>query len=119
MPREMAGACSHHFALQSRHRAGFVLCPQASSTREIRAWITTSPDTQLSTSLEVVSTCVRRPLAMSVFCEIAVCVLEWKGSDKAGLMSGVGRGVFMEMDCPLFCPDQRDMTVQMICLEMP
>ncbi len=95
LPREVAGARGHHFVPQSRHRAGFALCPQAISTREIRAWITTSPDTQLSTSLEVVSTCVRRPLVMSVFCESMVCTLLWKGAGMPGLANGVGRDVFM------------------------
>lgn len=46
--------------------------------------------------------------------ENAVRELTWKGAGM-GRSLGVGRGVFMEMNFPFFCLDQRDMTAQIIC----
>lgn len=76
--------------------------------------ITNSLPCQAISSLEVDSTRVICPVAGSTFAESAVRVLEWTKPGIAG-PKGVGRDVFMEMNCPFFCPDQRDMTAQIIC----
>lgn len=67
----------------------------SNSTRLVLQSMRSSPATQASSSREVVSVCTRWPVAVSVFMDSAVRVLEWKGTNVAGPVKGVGRDVFM------------------------
>ena len=113
--RERAGALRHHSALRpagcSRRRGAFP------SDRTCAAWYSNriSPAIHRISNFEVIMTCVDSPVAGSTFREKAVLLDEWKGAGVAGIWTWGGRRVFMEMNCPFFCPDQRDMTAQDIC----
>ncbi|WP_147403637.1 hypothetical protein [Alicycliphilus denitrificans] len=104
---------THHRAPRFQRRAR-VLSSRPRTARATEHRITTAPDCHDSSSFEVVSTRVRCPVTASAFSLIAVRELLWKGAGQAVRAKGDGR-VFMEMDCPFFCPDQRDMTAQIIC----
>lgn len=73
-----------------------------------------SPAIHLISSFAVRMTCVDSPVSGSTFMEKSVLLDEWKGAGM-GRSLGEGRGVFMAMNCPFFCLDQRDMTMQIIC----
>lgn len=77
----------------------------ASSTRLLWQHIRNSPASHRISNRLVWSTCVRRPVPGSVFCDSAVRVLLWKGWTEARSDEG-GRDVFMAQIVEFFCPDR-------------
>lgn len=116
--RGAAGHCPHalHHSAPRVRRAG--RSPDSTTVLHVQR-TRNSPASQRISSCDVRMNRAARPVSGSMFCDSAVRLLVWKGAGVAGRVKGVGRGVFMEMNCPFFCPDQRDMTAQMICLEVP
>lgn len=108
------GAGTHHSAPRMR-RCGR---SPASTTVLHSQRNRNSPASHRISSRDVRMTRAARPVAGSMFCDSAVRLEVWSKPGMAGRAKGEGRDVFMEMNCPFFCSDQRDMTAQLICVEV-